>query len=304
MSTNPKRMLLVLGGKGGVGKTLFCRLLFFYFNQAKANFAAFDADRENPELHTLHANCEPAVQLFDFLDVNQTKLFLGYLEESQPEIVFLDMPAASSHGVREQFERFDLLNMAMDPSLGYRITVVGVLNHSYHAIGSLSEMMEAFGERADYVTVLSEMWIADGHNFELWHDSEDRKLFEKLKGIEVKMPLLELSSLHALHRQNLPFERAGELTVGDRIIIRSFLNRTRALFDPAAAYLALPSWMAGNQFPLSRMRLNRQPPNQRAARPNRPEPSQLLLPNRAMSQPQPRQEVLHEITSPVSGADG
>lgn len=244
MSTNQKssqkRMLLVLGGKGGVGKTLFCRLLFFYFQQAKANFAAFDADRENPELHTLHANCEPAVRPFNFLDVNQAKMFLGYLEESQPETVFLDMPAASSHGVREQFQRFDLLNLAMDPSLGYRITVVGVLNHSYHAMGSLSEMMEAFGDQADYVAVLSEMWTADGHNFELWYDSKERELFETLKGVEVKMPLLELSSLHALHRQNLPFARAGELTIGDRVIIRSFLNRTRALFDPAAAYLALP----------------------------------------------------------------
>lgn len=235
-----KRLLLVLGGKGGVGKTFLCRVLFFFFCHSKCPFAAFDADRENPEFHHLHAQSEPTVQPFNFLDVAKTKLFISFLEENQPSTVLVDMPAASSHGMREQFQRFDLLNAVMDDALGYRITVIGMLNHNYHAIASLAEMMEEFGDLADYVVILSDMWKMDGHDYELWFESEERLLFQSLNGVEVPMPLLELSSFHELHKRNLPFSETHSLGFGDRIIIRGFLNRTRGLFEPAASYLALP----------------------------------------------------------------
>lgn len=243
-----KRLLVVMGGKGGVGKTLLCRILFFYFLQAKLDFAPFDADRENPEFHTVHAASEPVVRLFDFLNIQQTKLFITHLAQQQPQTVLIDMPAASSFGVREQVQRFDLLNVVAEETLGYRMTVISVLNNNTFTIASFSEMMEEFGPGADYVAVLSEMW-KDDDNFDLWYNSPERQRFEALGGIEIRMPLLEITSFQSLHKASLPFSRAGELGLGDRLIIRGFLNRTRALFEPAAAYLSLPPM--GQWVPIS-----------------------------------------------------
>ncbi|MEO0336854.1 MAG: hypothetical protein AAF202_10685, partial [Pseudomonadota bacterium] len=53
-----KRINLILGGKGGTGKTLFARLLFYTLSNANIKVIGIDSDIENPEFAKYHGDGE------------------------------------------------------------------------------------------------------------------------------------------------------------------------------------------------------------------------------------------------------
>jgi len=240
MTSSQKRLLLCIGGKGGVGKTLFCRTLFHFLVSEQIPVLGIDADRENPEFYDYHRQVSPTVDRLDFLSVHGLRQLLEQLDAQSPQIALIDLPGASGSATRQQFERFDVFH-ALKHDLGdYQVTVIAVLNNCFNSIGSLNLMMDAFGDQAQYVAVLSEMWALNHARFERWRGSSKRKTFLQLNGIEVEMPLLELEVFDTLHGLGIAFSQQDELGLGDRILLRSFLNRSRAAFAPAGELLGLP----------------------------------------------------------------
>ena len=239
MSTlNPKRIILILGGKGGTGKTLYCRMLYYFLIQAGVNCLAYDADIENPEFEEYHTESLFTVQGLDFLDVGDAKRFFTELDQHQPDVTLLDLPGASGKQMREQIQRFGLFNIA--EKLGYRVTIATVLNNGYNTINSLDMMLEFCGSRADYVGVKSQLWNQGSLNFERWEKSATRTQFLALKGIETEMPILDGSTFDAMHEESVSFFEAGKLPFGDRILVESFLDLSRPQIEAAAPYLGYP----------------------------------------------------------------
>lgn len=236
MAVTPlKRIVLILGGKGGTGKTLFCRLLYYFLVTANVNCLAYDADTENPEFEEYHDKTPHRVQGLNFLDVGEAKLWFTDLDRAKPDVALLDMPGASGKQTREQIQKFGLFKIA--EKLGYRVTMVTVLNNAYNTINSLDVMMEFCGERADYVVVKSQLWNQGSLTFERWEKSETRQRFSHLKGIEVEMPVLEATSFDALHEESLSFFEREQLSFGDQILVDSFLDLSLPHIVTAAAYL-------------------------------------------------------------------
>ena len=237
-TTTCKRLLLILGGKGGTGKTLFCRLFYYFAVKAGLNCLGYDADIENPEFYQYHAQSAHKVQALDFLNVAKAKQLLSELNQSSSEIVILDMPGASGQATRDQITRFGLFNIAKD--LGYRVTIVSVLNNAYNTINSLEMMMAFAEEAADYVAVKSQLWNEGSLNFARWENSDTRKAFVELKGIEIEMPVLEVSTFDALHEGEVSFFDLDRVSFGDRILAESFLDLSKPQIELAAAYFGLP----------------------------------------------------------------
>ncbi|NJN32749.1 MAG: hypothetical protein HC824_21810 [Synechococcales cyanobacterium RM1_1_8] len=235
-----KKVVLTLGGKGGTGKTLFCRTLFHLLKGEGIYTLGFDGDRENPEFWDYHKNESNPVLRLDFLNIDDARQFISQLEESQPQVALFDMPGASGAATREQFARFNLFHTLKDELDGYEVTVVAVMNDCFNAIGSLKMMMEAFDEQAKYVAVLSDFWAKGKTPFQRWKGCERRKHFLQLGGKEVSMPMLELEVFDTLHGKASPFSRLNGLPLGDRVLLRSYLTRARAEFDLAHDYLGLP----------------------------------------------------------------
>jgi hypothetical protein len=237
-----KKVVLTLGGKGGTGKTLFCRTLFHMHKGENVRVLGYDADRENPEFWDYHKEEFHGVKRLNFLEVDGARKLMDRLEEHQPEVALLDMPGASGAGTREQFERFDIFNTFKNELSGYEVTVVAVLNNCFNAIGSLEMMMESFGDQAHYVAVLSDFWITDKNApFKRWKACETYQRFQQLQGKEVTLPMLEVEVFDVLHEQAWPFSKLNDLRLGDRILLRSYLARARAAFEPAHDYLGLPA---------------------------------------------------------------
>ncbi len=243
-----KRIILTLGGKGGTGKTLFNRALFYSLNKEGVKCSGFDADVENPEFSGYHpptdgtstksSKAVPSVKLLNFLDVKAAKTLFTDIEAQKPDTVLIDLPGASSKDTRQLLKTFNIFKLAAD--LGYRLTLATVLNIDYNTINSLQWMQEFCGANADYVAVKSQFWGQYGNNFERWVKSDTRAQFQKYKGIEIELPILELSVFDVIHEMNLSFFEIDKLPFGDRILADSFLARTLPELQRAGEYLGFP----------------------------------------------------------------
>lgn len=236
-----KKVLLTLGGKGGTGKTLFCRTLFHFLHSEGVQVTGLDADRENPEFWDYNKEDITPVHKLNFLTIDGARKFINRLDKYQPDVVLLDMPGASGAATRDQFRRLDIFNTLQNELNGYEIIVTTVLNESYNTISSLGVMMESFGDQASYVAVLSRFWEKETAPFKRWRESNRYELFTQLKGKEVVLPVLEKEVFDVLHEKAWPFSKLNQLELGDRILLRSYLTRSRASFDAASDYLGLPA---------------------------------------------------------------
>lgn len=233
-----KRIVMVVGGKGGTGKTLFARLLYYALVEAKVKAVGVDSDVENPEFAAYHEASKFNVFCLDFLSVDGGVSFLDLLAQKKPEVVVMDMPGASGEQSRNQLEKFNLLNL--DADMGYRLTLTTVLNNGFSPIYSMEAMMECCRDRADYVVARNAHWEQGNLNFGRWDASEARTKFQALKGIEIAMPALEMATFDVLHPDKSFFEVKNLASAGHKMLAMSFLRRGVAGLDQAASYLGLP----------------------------------------------------------------
>lgn len=233
-----KRIILTLGGKGGTGKTLHDRQLYYFLVTSGVRTLGVDADIENSEFHGYHLKCEHPVEQIDFLEAGEAKHLFTTISKEEPDAVLIDMPGASGQETRDQIDRFGMFNIA--ERLGYRITIDTVLNIGYNTIASLSAMLKHCGDRADYVAVKSLWWSQGSLNYSRWDESKTRDEFLKLGGIEIEMPMLDMTSFNEMHENDISFFEKDKLDFGDQILVDSFLDLSRVELEKAAKYLGLP----------------------------------------------------------------
>ncbi len=234
-----KRIVMILGGKGGTGKTAFTRLLLDVMHNKSINYLAYDADTENPELYEYYQNLGNGVRLLNFLEVAEAKRFFTEIKAESPDSVIVDMPGASSNKTREIISKFGLFKIAGD--LGYRVTLVTVLNLGYSVITSLKTMADFCGDKADYVVVKNLCWDK-GSGFQRWENSKTSAAIAELKGIEIDMPELDYSTFDTLTEKGLPYSAATEengFPFGDYLLVSGFLDQAKPELEKAEVYLGL-----------------------------------------------------------------
>ncbi|PSN20579.1 hypothetical protein C7271_01480 [filamentous cyanobacterium CCP5] len=243
-STQQKRAVMLVPGKGGTGKTLFARMLYYALVEAGVKVVGFDSDTENPELANYHAQQKYQVYKGNLLEIEGSHKLLEMLEKKKPDVALIDMPAASGHQTRDRMEHFNLLDLSEDKEMPYRFTFVCVLDIGSPSVRSFQDVMAFCGDRADYVAVRNQFWedgsSSDESSFAIWEQSEAYKLFESLKGIEIAMPALDRLTFQQMH-PNTNFFDVAKLSVGHRLIAQSFLRRGVAELNYAASYLGLPA---------------------------------------------------------------
>lgn len=230
---------MILGGKGGTGKTAFTRLLLDMLHAKGINYLAYDADTENPELYEYYQQVGNGVRLLNFLEVAEAKRLFTEIKTESPDVVVLDMPGASGNKTREIINKFGLFKIAAD--LGYRVTLVTVINLGYSVITSLRTMAEFCGDKTDYVVVKNLCWDK-GLGFQRWEDSKTRVAITELNGIEIEMPELDYSAFDVLLEQGLPYSAATEengFPYGDYLLVSGFLAQAKPELSKAEEYLGL-----------------------------------------------------------------
>lgn len=237
-----KRIVFTVGAKGGVGKTLFARTLYFWLKVKGANVLGIDADAENKEFFNYHLGKEEGAQRLglssievkeiDMKRMDMAKKFFNLLSESPCDIFLIDMPGASTREMREIFQNFDLTTVAS--VLGYGVTMVPILNTTPTMKAMMSGLVQAFQGTVSYVIAKNQHFCESGYEgFDGWESSTTREALLREGNAEIWLPKLGGGVTQTMANLNLSFFEILELSFGDFLLARSFLEKAMQEFEKA-----------------------------------------------------------------------
>lgn len=188
-----KRLIIVLNGKGGVGKSFFATNFVQYLKDRKQLHRAIDTDNENSTLKRYHREA-------DFVDLNDPRgldaLFAAV--EASP-LVVMDGRAASTDLILDYFAEvsaFDLLD-GMNASLTLAIPI----NHEADSVTQAKLIADTLDERCQYLIVRNQ---AHSEHFALYEKSRTRsRLIDELHAGEMVMSRMYDWLVAALNQHNL-----------------------------------------------------------------------------------------------------
>lgn len=238
-SEKMKRFVIVTGDKGGVGKSTFARALFDFYISQKFPCIGYDADTRNPQLERHF--CKELVHCVNIFERGGADRLLTDLETESPALVLVDMPAQSG-GYFTKFEKemafFDSLK-----ELGYRPTMVSVLNRVIDSVNVLNTLYEYCKDKVDYVIVKNLFYSADdGSRFERYNEWEGRQKLIEEGAIEIEIKDLFFKTYDFVDSYSIGFTDAithEESNIAIKGRIRSWLLDFEENIYKAIDYLGL-----------------------------------------------------------------
>lgn len=244
VNKNIKRLVIVTGDKGGVGKSTFTRALLQLYIDKNLWCIAYDADQRNNQLHRHYEKYSGLIRCINVFDKGKADQLLIDLEADYFPLVLLDLPAQSG-GVFELFVKelsfFDILA----DELGYRVTMVSVINRLRDSVNILKALYEeCCGDQVDYV-VVKNLFFGDENKFGRYTSSDIRNTLLKKGLVEVLMPDLMDYCYDFIDDNSLTFGQALSKEFGAAISVRarvgSWLKDFEEKLQPAHKLLGLDS---------------------------------------------------------------
>lgn len=195
-----KRLVLILNGKGGVGKSFFAVNFVQFLKDKGIAHVSIDSDNENSTLKRFHPDAR-------FLDLDNHRELDGIfttLEKSQ--LVVMDCRAASTDLFIDYFAEIDL--PAVLTALEAKLTLVMPVNHEADSVDQVQRLADQFGKEASYVVVRN---AAHSDSFALFESSEVRaQLKDRLGGREIAMARLQDWLVEALNAESVTITAAAK----------------------------------------------------------------------------------------------
>src|ERR1700737_3732997 len=189
-STAPsKRVILTMGGKGGVGKTSFMLVLAEWFESHEIPVTLLDLDTENKSRGSLKHYFDGRVTKGNITTAAGLDAFVDHLPEGAP-IVLADMGASSGQVTHEWFD-----SMFEDVAAsGVTFTAIGIVTPDPASVESILSWAARLQDRVNYVVV--ENATTHQADFSYWRESEQAKRFRSVfqpavLAMEFRLPELE-----------------------------------------------------------------------------------------------------------------
>ncbi len=218
-----KRIVLVGGDKGGVGKSTTARTLVEWYESRQIRFLAFDGDNVNPTLQRFHADAQR-------MHTKSSKGFeplVNNFEAEHIDVQVVDLGAGTSLVFGEFTDRTDFFALANKH--GVRITLVFLLAPSAESINLLKFLSERCSSAGDYVTLKNESSTGTG---DLWDNSKARKnLIENLGAVELSLPMLDADAFSKADAKSFRWQVASaSKEIG--LVYRSYIARwVKTMFE-------------------------------------------------------------------------
>jgi hypothetical protein len=226
---NQRRLVIITGDKGGVGKSTFARGLIETYLGCKKDFLIFDADKSNPQIKRFYSqSCQ--VEDLDIFKVGKADLFLDNLKtlvegnstditEAQPgkSLFVLELPPQSQNLLQKFVEEMDFL-LTLKDFYNIRVTMVVVISRVVDSVYGLIKLHDYCGSDVDYV-VVKNLFFGEEDTFGRYAQSNEiSKIKYALKQsnlahfFETTMPDLIYVSYDFIDQHNLTFKQAMEQT--------------------------------------------------------------------------------------------
>lgn len=198
-TTNPKRLVAVCGGKGGVGKSSFARALTDYYETRGLGVHPVDGDIENPTFSRFQRNAQP-------LFAQTSKGFetlVQAMEKGEAAQVVFDLGAGTGRHMAEFERALGLAQAARE--FGYKPVLVWMLAPEKESIGLLGKAVHDHGKEWDYVIVRA---LHKHGTWDLWENSNTKKAVDQVDPEIIDFPILDADAFTAIDKKDLRFKDA------------------------------------------------------------------------------------------------
>ncbi len=207
-----KRLLLIMNGKGGVGKSFFAIHFLEYLKQRSIDFLAIDTDNENSTLKRFHPQSK-------FLDLSATEqLDQMVMASEKNDLVVADCRAASTDLLLGYLAEIDFEKVLV--GLNARVTLVLLVAHEADSVEQIQTISSELNQAVDYVIVRN---LGFHHVFKIFDESQVRSRLKELHAREIHLPKMQPWLVEQLQAANLTAFKAG---TDPRLTL---LNRQRAI---------------------------------------------------------------------------
>jgi hypothetical protein len=218
-----KAIILVGGGKGGVGKSLFSMAVVDFLELTGADPFLVETDTSVPDVFKTYRDAIQG-ELVN-LDEREGWIELVNLVESKPEnTIVINTGARNQTGI-SNFGR--TLRKAL-PELKRTLSVFWLIDRKRESLELLADFTEALPEAE--VHVVRNMYLGAEGKFELYNGSQMRAAIEKTGGQSLNFPELADRATDAINKGRLTIARAcKELSFGDRIEVERWRDECKEM---------------------------------------------------------------------------
>jgi hypothetical protein len=220
--TNP--ILLIGGGKGGVGKSLLSVALVDYVTVTGRRPFLIETDTSVPDVYKTYGGSIDATLVN--LDEREGWIELVNLVESRPDdTIVINTGARNQTGV-SNFGK--TLGKAL-PELNRKLVVFWLIDRKRESLELLTDFAAALPEAA--IHVVRNMYLGAEKKFELYNGSKMRASIEQGGGRSLNFPELADRVTDAMNKGRLTIEKAaGELSLGDRMELERWREECKEMF--------------------------------------------------------------------------
>lgn len=242
-----KNLIITLGGKGGVGKTLALTILADFLTVQGREFVALDCDTENAGKASAFGSILPEAGRPNLRSVADCDRLLTTASDAECALTLADLPANASGDFLTWFEQVaDEETLA---ALNVRIIGLGVITPEPATFASVAEWAAKLQRRATYVVVKNQRMAqrverTSAEMFPEYHASDTGRKFRKVfSPQEVELPGLFEGSMAAFLRAGcLPSEiesKTSAIPILDRTRIRTWTKQVHAQWASVVEALKL-----------------------------------------------------------------
>jgi len=232
-----RRLILVHGDKGGVGKSVFARAMCDSYLRNGTPVNAYDSDKRNPDLSRFYGKRVP-VGLLDLTSATAFDTVLDTLAGADTRAI-IDLAAGAGDALHRIISGDIRLGEALS-DMSARATVVYVLSRSRPSVAGLNVALQDFKDvPADWVVVRNN-YFGEQDKFTRYAASNTRKDALARGAVELDMPELLDDLYDDLDQGSVAFmdaTTADKLTFTNRRRVKSWLERFDTELAKAAAVL-------------------------------------------------------------------
>ncbi|CAF0689661.1 P-loop NTPase family protein [Candidatus Methylacidithermus pantelleriae] len=230
--TEGKRLILVHGEKGGVGKSTFARTLAEFYTEHFIPWHGYDCDANRGPLFRCYKDRVSTVSLYQVQSIDS---ILSGLTKPYDRLI-VDLGARSGELVQRWMDDVDLL--ALQDELPFTLTVALVIGPLQDSIDIVCQTLESLKDKAKYVVVKNQYFGQDA--FGLYDRSRAPSLLKRYRSVEISLPALASPAFLQVDAENLAWRAAtmdDRLDLGTRQRVKTFLRSAFEQLEKAADFL-------------------------------------------------------------------
>lgn len=228
-NTNPeelRRLVIVSGDKGGVGKSTFSRGIAQMYLDHAVRFVGLDADNSNPHLIRFYGASANILTL-DISNSDKLDEFLDNLKElvypnskgdgktgGSQSLILLETPSQFLPTIEILFKEMGFLGV-VNNKCKMQVTIVVVISTIVDCINQLLKLYSFCGDKVDYV-IVKNLFYGEPEQFTFYDKSpEIKKISQQVKVgghqfVSINMPKLAKKSYDYLDVNSMTFRQGLE----------------------------------------------------------------------------------------------